>query len=156
MEEYQILLTKVILRNDVEIDLNIMRERDVCLMIDASYTIGKSVAVIYENQVIGHLNQWVSKFVWLHLHVGGKMQGTVYDKLNNGFKNSTCFSTLTMSREIGIQIQFYYRDYMDGVLFISGNSQAKLFLAYAIRHHLTSFPGVTLSNCPPELKPYFH
>ena len=66
MEEFQVLYTKVILRRDVEMDLNNMREREVRLEIDAAYKIGKSVAVILEDQIVGHLTRWVAKPAWLH------------------------------------------------------------------------------------------
>ena len=81
MEEFQVLYTKVILRRDVEMDLNNMREREVRLEIDAAYKIGKSVAVILEDQIVGHLTRWVAKPAWLHLRHGNKLNGTIYGKL---------------------------------------------------------------------------
>ena len=156
MEEFQVLYSKVILKRDIELDLNSMKEQDVRLEIDAAYKIGKSIAVLLNDQVIGHLTHWVAKPVWLHLRHGHKLNGTIYGKLSSGFENAIRFSSFTRSPELGIEIRFYYQDYLDGSLRVSGNSQAKLLLAYIIKHRLNSFPGVTLSNCPPELKHFIN
>ena len=152
MEEYQVFYSKIILKKDHEMDLNNTSERGVRLEIDVAYTLGKSVAVLHNDNVVGHLPRWAAKPVWRHLQRNGKLEGTIYDELDNGFKNKLCFSTITKSEEIGIQIRFYYHDYVDGNQCISGNSQATMILAYVMKHHLNSFPGVTVSNCPPELR----
>ena len=152
MEEFQELYTKVILIKSLEMDLSAMKNRDVSLEVDVAYAIGKSVAVILEGQVIGHLPHFVARPVWTHLKFGHRLEATIYDRLDNGFINSVVLSSLSKSPEVGIRIRFFYLDCCDGDRRISGNSDAKFFLAYVLRHRLNSFPGVTVSDCPPALK----
>ena len=152
MEEFQEVFSKIILDKRLEMNLNTMIGRDVALEIDVSYKIGRSVAVLYKGLVIGHLPRFMAKSAWLHLKFKSRIEGTIYRQLDNGFQNSFCFSSLTRSQEVGIRLRFFFKDHLDGERHISGSSDAKLFLAYIMKHRLNCFPGVTLSNCPHELK----
>ena len=152
MEEYQEFYSKIILIKNSEVDHDSLINGAVALEIDAAYSIGKSVAALVDGEVIGHLPRYVAKPIWLKLKFGFRIEATIYDSLENGFKNSICFSALSKSREIGVRIKIFYQDTYDGDRQISALTDAKLFLSFAMRHHLNSFPGVTSSNCPPELK----
>ena len=126
-EEFQVVFSRVILTSGFEIDLNTLRDQDVTLEVDASYTIGRSVAVLWEGQVIGHLMRQITRPAWIRLQFGYKVQGKIYDCIG-GFKNSVRFSTLSKARELGIEMRFYFCDTNDGVRQITGASDAKLFL----------------------------
>ena len=153
--EYQEIYSKIILIKQFEMDLNTMKERDVKVEIDEMYRIGKSVAILLDDRIIGHLPPTIAKAAWTHLRHGGKMTATIYDRLDNGFPNSLCYSALSKTTEVGIRIRFFFADSSDAGRKISGTSEAKFFLAYALKHRLNSFPGVTSSNSPPEVKHYF-
>ena len=156
MEEFQDIFSKIILINKTESDLNSMIEKEVSLEIDVAYKIGKSVAVLHDGQIIGHLPRFMAKPAWLHLKLSRKLDGRIYQELDNGFQNAICFSALTRSPEVGIRLRFFFEDSVDGNQRISGSSSAKLFLTYALKHRLFSFPGITKSNCPVSLRGYFY
>ena len=123
-------------------------DKSVLLQMDSAYSIGKSVAVLHKEQIIGHLTRYAAKPIWMHLKFGHKVEADVYKKLDNGFENSFCFSSLSKSIEVGIRIRLFFADAYDGNQRISDDHQAKLFLSYIMRHRLNCFPGVTTSNCP--------
>ena len=154
-DEYQEIYSKVILIKSEEMDLNTMIGKSLTLEIDAAYTIGKSIAVLSGGKVIGHLTRYAARPVWIQLHSGCPLTAKIYDQLGNGFKNCIQYSMLTRSFEVGITLQFHFKDALDGGRRISASSDAKFFLSYVLRHRLNCFPGVTLSNCPPELKHFF-
>ena len=139
-------------KDDDDGDINSFMGKKVDLKIDVAYTIGKSISVLLEGTVIGHLVRHAAKPVWNHLKFNCKIEANIYDKLDNGFNNSICYSSLSKSPEIGIQIHFFFVDSLDGHLHVSGNSDASLFLTYVLKHRLNCFPGVTRSNCPSSLE----
>ena len=136
MEEFQEVFSKIILIKNPDLGLKSLVDEDVVLEIDAAYKIGKSVAVLLGDQVIGHIPRFMAKSTWLHLKLGRKLQGKVYGQLDNGFKNSICFSMLSKAQEVGIRLRFFFPDHFDGTKWVSGSTDAKLFLFcfYLILH----------------------
>ena len=53
MEEYQELYSKIFLIPSKILELNTMTNQKIVLQIDARYRIGKSVAILINDQVIG-------------------------------------------------------------------------------------------------------
>ena len=150
MEEYQQFYSKVVLIKHAVDDFTILEDKMLELQIDVSFTIGKSVAVLHDGRVIGHLARRAAKTVWIHLKCGHKVEARVYTEINE-FKNTICFSNRSKSPEVGIEIRIFFVDVVDGARRISGNNQATSFLGFFVKHHLNSFPGVTQPNCPPSL-----
>ena len=153
MEEFQVMYSKAILIKAIKMDFDSMKNEEVSLEIDAGYTIGKSVAVLFNGQVTGHLTRYAARPIWMHLKGEHKINARIYGQLENGFKNSIRYSPLTKSPEVGIEICIFFVDTFDGSHRISGGSDAKLFLAHIIKHRLNCF---TVSNCPPELKHFIN
>ena len=91
MEEYQEFYSKVVLIKSMDIEFNAIIDQNVTLEIDAAYTIAKSVAVIFNEQVIGHLTVLAAKPVWMQLKFGNRVEAKIYGRLENGFENSICF-----------------------------------------------------------------
>ena len=151
MEEFQEFFSKIVLISSFEMDLAAITNKNVSLQIDAAYKIGRSIAVLLDEQVIGHLTRSASRSIWMQLKFGHRLEATVYGTLENGFQNKIQFSMLTKSLELGVCIRCFFHDCFDGTRRISGNTDAKLFLAYVLKHRLNCFPGVTVSNCPPSL-----
>ena len=103
MDEYPILFTKIVLIKD-RINPANLKGKKVFLEIDQAYTIGKSIAVIYDEVVVGHLPRESTKTVWHHLRTGTKLSIDVYKGIENGWKNEPWFSMQTRSFEIGIRV----------------------------------------------------
>jgi hypothetical protein len=150
-EEYQDLFTKVVLMKS-DRDFRALIGKPVTVAIDAAYTIGKSIAVLYDGEVIGHLTKRAVRPVWIQLRFDGKVHTDIYDKLDNGFQNTVSYSTLSYSEEIGIRVRVFFSDSFDGKHHFSGNNDAKRFLAFLLNYSIYSFPGVTMSNCPSSIK----
>ena len=120
MDEYPVLFTKIVLIKD-RINPANLNGKKVFLEIDQAYTIGKSIVVIYDEVVVGHLPRESTKTVWCHLRTGTKLSIDVYKgTIENGWKNEPWFSMQTRSFEIGIRVQFQ----------ISSREDSKLFVAY--------------------------
>ena len=64
MAEYQDVYSKIILIKQIEMDLDNMKGRDVKMEIDVNYRIGKSVAVLLNDCIIGHLPSTIAKSAW--------------------------------------------------------------------------------------------
>ena len=60
MEEYQELYSKIFLIPSKILELNTMTNQKIVLQIDARYRIGKSVAILINDQVIGFFFFWES------------------------------------------------------------------------------------------------
>ena len=114
---------------------------DVTLEIDQAYTIGKSIAVVHDENIIGHLDKSASRVIWRFLRSNSKLVANLYTSIN-GWKNQRSYSALTFSHEIGVKISFPNLSRSDG----------KLLLAHIARHKMNCFPGVTPWNCPEVLK----
>ena len=138
-ENIPTLFTRIILRKDV--DASILAG-NVSLQIDEAYRIGKSVAVLYDEKVIGHVEKIATPTIWRFLRAGDDLTAQVYDGVGR-WVNERWFSVLTYSFEIGIKIQFPRLNREDG----------KLLLAHITRGKLNSFPGVRTDNCPEDLMP---
>lgn len=151
MEEYQEFHTKLSLILGNKHKVEELFERPLELQIDASYRIGKSIAVLRNETVIGHLNRHAARTVWIHLKQGNSVQAEVYRSQFDGFQNAIRFSTLTNAYEVGVKVRIFFPDTVDGIRRISGASDAKFFLSYILKNHLNSFPGITRSNCPESL-----
>jgi hypothetical protein len=67
MEEYQEFFSKVILNNSSNIDSTSLIGKIVQLEVDTAYTIGKSVAVLFEGVIIGHLTRYAAKPIWMQV-----------------------------------------------------------------------------------------
>lgn len=133
------IFSKVVLLKDVEHES--LLGSTVELEIDLSYTIGKSIAVLREGNILGHLDRSVSRVVWRHLRNQSNLEANIYSRIG-GWKNEPWYSVLTHSFEIGIKITFLDKSRED----------AKLLLAHVAWRKLNSFPGVSLLNCPTELE----
>ena len=134
------LFSKIVLLKDVEITP--LMGSTVTLEIDISYTIGKSIAVLFDKTVIGHLDRSAARVVWRHLHSHSLLTAEIYMGVGN-WKNQAWFSMMTHSFEIGVKIEFCHKTRED----------AKLLLAHFTRRKLNCFPGVAPHHCCEVLKP---
>ena len=151
MEEFQQFYSKVVLIKSLALDFSSIKGKNVDLELDLSFNVGKSVAVLSDGNVIGHLTSEAAVPIYIHLRFGYKVEAQVYDMVS-GFANSICYSNRSKAPEVGVQIRLFFADMVDGERRISSNNQAKGFLSYIMEHHINSFPGVTWSNCPPSLQ----
>ena len=110
-------------------------------MEDLAYTIGKSIAVLKDGNILGHLDRSVSRVVCRHLRSQSNLTAIIYSRIGV-WKNEPWFSILTHSFEIGIKITFSDKSRED----------AKLLLAHIAWRKINSFPGVLLLNCPKDLE----
>ena len=138
MENGPTLFTKVLLFK--EIDVSPLIGSIVTLEIDASYGIGKSVAVLHEGNVIGHLEKRTTRLVWRHLRSGCPMEAVIYQHAGSWI-NKRWFSIISYSFEIGVKIQFTQKTREDGML----------LLAHIAEKKLNSFSGVEVDNVPADL-----
>ena len=134
------LFTRVILIHDV--DVKNMVDAAVKLEIDLGYKIGRSIAVLFEGNVIGHLERRAARVVWRHLHSDSVslITAKIYKGVDQ-WKNERWFSVLSHAFEIGIKIQFHDQD----------KENTRLLQAHITRRKLNSFAGVETDNCPEEL-----
>ena len=139
MEDYPTLYSKVVLINDI--DPATLIGKFVHLEIDETYTIGKSVAVIFNESVIGHLCKKSTRTVWRHIHGKIELQADIYQETGTGWQNGAWYSMLTRSFELGVRIRFCYENRDD----------RKLFLAHVTQNRLNSFPGIDRFDCPESL-----
>ena len=139
MEFTPSLFTKIVLLQDV--DVTPIIGSTVVLAIDEAYTIGKSIAVLINETIIGHLDSLATKVVWRHIRSGTKLTAEVYPNLGN-WRNKAWYSIMTHSFEVGIKVRFCDLNREDG----------KLLLAHIAKKKLNSFPGVAPCNCPEDLK----
>ena len=136
-----VLFTKIILRHDVEASTILGKE--VNLQIDEAYTIGKSIAVIFNENVVGHVDRSARRVVWRFLQSNSKLQASVYVNVGE-WRNQSCLSIVTHAQEIGIRIRFCNLN----------RSDAKFLFAHFTRKKMNTFPGVGVMNCPDCLKPF--
>ena len=132
------LFTKVVLYKVV--DVKSVMNSFVALEVDASYSIGKSVAVLHEGNIIGHVDRRATPVVWRFLRSDCHLTAEIYGGVGN-WKNERWFSVMTHSFEVGVRISFA----------IHSRDDAKLLLMHICRRKLNSFPGVEVDNCPAEL-----
>ena len=134
------LHTKVVLVRDV--DAASIIGKDVELQVDAAYKIGRSVAVLFEGNIIGHLERRAARVVWRHLRSdpASPMRGEIYKTLGS-LKNERWFSVLSHSFEIGVKVPFHQKSRED----------ARMLLAHIARRKLNSFAGVEVDKCPTDL-----
>ena len=134
------LYTRIILVRNV--DVNSLIGSAVQLEVDVAYKIGRSIAVLHDGKVIGHLEKRAARVVWRHLRSDpvSMLAADIYSNLGN-WKNKQWFSVLSHSYEIGVKVRF---------LKASGEDR-RLLLAHITRKKLNSFAGVERSNCPPNL-----
>ena len=140
MENYPTLYSKVILSKDI--DPSILIGNFVHLEVDESYSIGKSVAVLFNEEVIGHLARKSTRTVWRHIRGKTELHADIYKETGTGWKNEAWYSMLTRSFELGVRIRVCYEKRDD----------RKLFLSYITRNQLNSFPGIDFFDCPESLK----
>ena len=114
MEEFQEFFSKIVLISSFEMDLAAITNKNVSLQIDAAYKIGRSIAVLLDEQVIGHLTRSASRSIWMQLKFGHRLEATVYGTLENGFQNKIQFSMLTKSLELGVCIRCFFHDCLQG------------------------------------------
>ena len=138
-ENVPTLFTRIVLRKDADVSTLM---GFVKLEIDEGYRIGKSVAVLHDGMVIGHVEKIATPTIWRFLRSGDKLSAEVYKGVGK-WVNERWFSVLTYSFEIGIKIQFPKLNREDG----------KLLLAHITRGKLNSFPGVRVDSCPKDLVP---
>ena len=139
MEDYPILYSKVVLIKDS--DPATLIEKFDRLEIDQTYTIGKSIAVLFNDSVIGHLPRKSTRTVWRHIHGKIELQADIYEKTGTGWKNEAWYSMLTRSFELGLRIRFCYENRDD----------RKLFLAHITLNQLNTFPDIDRFDCPESL-----
>ena len=135
-----VLYTKIVLRKEVEAATLIKAE--VKLEIDSAYTIGKSVAVLKDGMIVGHLERRTTCVVWRFLRSGSKLAANIYKDVR-GYKNEAWFSIISHTMELGVKIQFCEMSRED----------SKLLVAHFTKRRLFSFSGVTAYQCPESLKP---
>ena len=103
MENGPTLFTKVLIYK--EINVSSLIGSIVTLEIDESFKVGKSVAILHEGNVIGHLEKGTTKLVWRHLRSGSILEAVIYRHAGS-WPNQRWFSIMTYSFEIGVKIQF--------------------------------------------------
>ena len=143
MEDGPILFTKVLLYK--EVDVSTLVGSTVTLEIDESYKIGKSVAVLHEGNIIGHLERKTTRLVWRHLRSGFHLAAEIYKRIGN-WMNERWFTIMTYSFKIKVKIQFWQITRDDG----------RFLLAHITRKNLNSFPGVEVDNIPGDLSSLIH
>jgi hypothetical protein len=142
MEDYPILFTIVVLITDV--DAASLIGKVVKVEIDQSYTIGRSIAVLHDDTVIGHLSVRATPNVWRHLRANTEeLHADIYEGTEDGWRNEPWCNMMTGRFELGIRIRVCYQSRDDG----------KLFLAHLTTNKLNTFPGLTHCDCPKSLKP---
>jgi hypothetical protein len=141
-KEFQEFYTRVVLMKTDAINYNSLIGQMVKVQVDTAYSIGKSIAVLQEDQVIGHLIAQVAKRILRFLKNRHVVQAELYDECN-GWRNWPCYSKQSFSYELGICIKVYFDD--------NGKYDATLLLHHILQNRLNSFPGVTLTNCPLSL-----
>ena len=97
------IFSKIVLME--ECDISPLLDKEVTLEIDMSYTIGRSIAVLKDGTIIGHLDRMVTRVVWRYLRSGAPLKAKVYTEVC-GWRNKPWFCILTHSFEIGVQINF--------------------------------------------------
>ena len=137
------LFTKVILTRDA--DVTSVEGAIVKLEVDLSYKIGRSIAVLHNEKVIGHLERRAARVVWRHLQSNPAVTLTaeVYHGIGN-WKNSQWYSVLSNAFEIGVKVLFHTESPED----------SRVLLAHITRKRLHNFPGVEIQKrtCPEELR----
>ena len=103
MESSASIFSKIVLIE--ECDISLLQNEEVNLEIDLSYTIGKSIAVLKDETIIGHLDRMVTRVVWRYLRSGAQLKAKVYTEVC-GWRNKPWFCILTHSFEIGVTINF--------------------------------------------------
>lgn len=136
-----VLYTKIHLRKDIE--MKALVGSPVKLEIDQTYSIGKSIAIKINEDVVGHLERRSTRVVWRFLRSGERMDALIYESIR-GYTNKARYSIIHHSFEIGIKIHFF------GLL----RDDAKLLLAHFARKKLNNFPGVSQFQCPENLKSF--
>ena len=136
------LFTKIILLGGV--DIASLFGSTVKLEVDNSYSIGKSVAVLVNEAIIGHLDDLSTRVVSRFLRSGSEISADVYRSLGNCC-NDSWYSVVTYSFEVGCRVRFPNLSRLDG----------KLLLAHITKWKLNSFPGVAPCNCPEEIRHLF-
>ena len=97
MGEYTaILYTVIILRKGV--DTATLIGSTVMLEIDETYTIGKSIAVLKDSVVIGHLERYASRVVCRFLRSCAEVQAHIYSDIRNR-QNQAWYTVLSHSFE---------------------------------------------------------
>ena len=115
--------------------------KDSKLNLAITYTIGKSIAVLFNESVIGHLSRESTRTVWRHIHSKIELQADIYKETGTGWKNEAWYSILTRSFELGVRIRVCHENRDD----------RKLFLAHITRNQLNTFPGIDRFDCPASL-----
>lgn len=134
------LFTKVVLLKDVEVPP--LFGSTVTLEIDAAYTIGKSIAVLKDETIIGHVDKRAVRVVKRFINTGAKLEAEIYQKIGT-WENEAWYSIVTHSFEVGVRVRFREMSREDG----------KLLLAHITKRKLNACPGVMTRKCPKELKP---
>ena len=133
------LYAKIVLPHDTDFS---SLPGSVELEIDAAYTIGKSIAVLKNGSVMGHLERRAARLVWRFLRAGTLIEADVYVEYR-GWRNQPFYSILSHSYEIGVDIRIH----------TSSRDDAKLLLTHITRRKLIGFPGISVLASPENLKP---
>ena len=138
-EHASVLYNKIVLLK--EVDAKSLTGSFVQLEIDQTYTIGKSIAVLKDGVVVGHLDRHAARVVWRFLRTNSFLETKVYEEFR-GHQNKAWFSILSKSYEIGVRIRFCNMTRQD----------SKLLIAHFTRKRMISFPGIYVPQCPENLK----
>ena len=138
-EHASILYSKIVILPDV--DKKSLTGAQVQVEIDEAYTIGKSVAVLKDAVVIGHLERHSARVVWRFLRSGSLVQTSIYLDIRN-HQNVAYYSIIKRSWEIGVKIRFCKMTRED----------SKLLMAHFTRRKMVCFPGIFIPQCPENLK----
>ena len=138
-EHASILYSKIILLK--EVDTKSLSGSLVQLEIDKAYTIGKSIAVLKDAVVVGHLQRHAARVVWRFLHSHSLVEAEVYVEIR-GRQNVAWYSIIPRCFKIGVKIRFCNLTRED----------SKLLMAHFTRRKIICFPGVYVPQCPKNLK----
>ena len=125
-----------------EVDEKSLTNSWVTLEIDEAYTIGKSIAVLKDGEVVGHLERYAARVVWRFLRSGSTIKAFIYSALFDR-ENKACYTIISRSYEIGVKIHFCDMTRED----------CRMLVAHFTRKKLNAFPGMSSSNCPENFRP---
>ena len=134
------MFTKIILMPDK--DVTNLLGATVSLEIDQAFRIGHSIAVLFEGNVLGHLEKRSARVVWRHLQSDptAAIKAEIYRNVGE-WNNERWFSIMNHAFEIGVKIDFHEKSQED----------ARLLMAHITRKKLHCFAGLEVDNCPKDL-----
>jgi hypothetical protein len=102
---------------------------------------GKSILVEQSENAVGHLPKEVAPVVWRWLKSDRKLEAFIW-KEKYGFKNRIVYARDLQAHVTGIFITFT----------CTTHQESRDLLFFILTKKLTTFPGISIMNCPSALK----